>query len=58
MPAMSQPVRRIVQVYESDQYGPAGADAGSLAMARDAWRDLRRAAVRMVVRVRRKRRGA
>jgi transglutaminase-like putative cysteine protease len=55
MPGMSAPVRRIVQVYESDQFGPAEADDRSLASARAAWQELRRKAVRMLVRVRRKR---
>lgn len=54
LPGMGPPVRRIVQVYETDQYGPAGADAGSLATAREAWRELRRSVVRLLVRRRRK----
>lgn len=58
LPGMGSPVRKIVQVYESDQYGPSGADAGSLAAARDAWRQLRRSMARLLIRVRRPRRGA
>jgi hypothetical protein len=55
MPGMGAPVRKIVQVYETDQYGPVGADAGGLATARAAWQDLRRMAMWMVVRVRNRR---
>lgn len=57
MPSMGGPVRRIVQVYETDTYGPEGADAGSLVAARAAWNDLRRMAMRTIVRIRRKRGG-
>lgn len=55
LPGMGPPVRRIVQVYETDQYGPAGADTGSLAAAREAWRELRRSAIRLLVKARRRR---
>ncbi len=58
LPGMGPPVRKIVQVYESDQYGPSGADAGSLAAARDAWRELRRSVAGLLIRIRRRRRGA
>lgn len=58
MPAMGPPVRRIVQVYESDRYGRGGVDEGALAAARAAWHDVRRMAVRMFVGVRRRRKGA
>jgi hypothetical protein len=55
LPAMGPPVRRIVQVYESDRFGPGGADEGSIASAKAAWLDLRRKAMQLLIRARRKR---
>lgn len=42
VPRAREQVRRIVHVYEVDQFGPRKADAGLLAAASDAWLDLRR----------------
>lgn len=41
VPSAGPAARRIVQVYELDQYGPEDAGEGRLAMARDAWRQVR-----------------
>lgn len=54
VPAAGQPVRRIVQVYELDQYGPEGADESRLERAQHAWRQIRSLIPRMLFRRRRK----
>ncbi|HWV25516.1 MAG TPA: transglutaminase domain-containing protein [Thermomicrobiales bacterium] len=41
VPSVGPAARRIVQVYETDQFGPDGADEGRLASAREAWRQVR-----------------
>lgn len=41
LPSAGPAARRIVQVYELDQYGPEDAGEGRLATARDAWRQVR-----------------
>lgn len=50
VPAAGQPVRRIVQVYELDQYGPEGADETRLERAQHAWRQIRSLIPRMLFR--------
>lgn len=54
MPGVSGPVRKIVQVYETDRFGPNGTDESSIATARAAWQELRRKAMRLIVRIRRR----
>ncbi|HVL24544.1 MAG TPA: transglutaminase domain-containing protein [Thermomicrobiales bacterium] len=53
VPAAGKSARQIVRVYELDQYGPDGADAGLLASAGEAWRRLRGQLPRMIFRRRR-----
>lgn len=53
LPVAGPSARRIVQVYELDQYGPGEVDAGRLAAARDAWRQVRSHIPRMLLRRRR-----
>jgi hypothetical protein len=53
VPSAGPAARRIVQVYELDQYGPEQADEGRLAAAREAWRQVRSLIPRIVLRRRR-----
>jgi transglutaminase-like putative cysteine protease len=53
VPTAGKSARQIVHVYELDQYGPQGADAGLMASAGEAWRRLRGQLPRMVFRRRR-----
>lgn len=50
VPQAREHVSRIVHVYEVDQFGPNRADAGMLAEASGAWRNLRRNAWRWLFR--------
>lgn len=50
IPQAREHVRRIVQVYEVDQFGPHRADTGMMAAASHAWLDLRRNMWRWLVR--------
>ncbi len=52
-PAARNQAQRIVQVYELDQYGPDGVDAGLLESARVAWAGIRTRVLRVVFRRRR-----
>jgi len=48
IPGARDQAQRIVHVYELDQYGPEGADAGLLDSARDAWSGIRARAMRVL----------
>lgn len=54
VPAAGPPVKRIVQAYEMDQYGPEGVDEGGLERAKVAWRQVRSLVPRMLLRRRNK----
>jgi hypothetical protein len=53
VPSAGPAARRIVQVYELDQYGPEQADDGRLAAAREAWRQVRSLVPKILLRRRR-----
>lgn len=53
VPSAGPAARRIVQVYESEQFGPAEPDEGLLASAREAWRQVRSMVLTIVLRRRR-----
>lgn len=53
VPSAGPAARRIVQVYELDQYGPEQADESRLAAAQEAWRQVRSLIPRIVLRRRR-----
>ncbi|HEV2073355.1 MAG TPA: DUF4129 domain-containing transglutaminase family protein [Thermomicrobiales bacterium] len=53
LPLAGSSARRIVQVYELDQYGSAEVDAGRLAAAGEAWRQVRSQVPRLLLRRRR-----
>jgi transglutaminase-like putative cysteine protease/uncharacterized integral membrane protein len=53
LPLAGSSARRIVQIYELDQYGFAEVDAGRLAAAGEAWRQVRSQVPRLLLRRRR-----